>query len=138
MNKKPRKRIGYSSSVRGLQNQSNASLDDKLENERIRSNSGKSIISPISTASTKGHQKKNSSVTNNNKYRKYVYDRKYAEKPSSLKELKDKHNFANKESGYVNNFKKPDLDIETKKERIKMLNLNLKGNYGQKFSMKKI
>ena len=138
MNRKPRKRIGYnSSSVRGLHNQSNASLDDKFENERIRSNSGKSVISPISTASTKGHQKKNSTVTNN-KYKKYVYDRKYAEKPSSSKELKDKHNFANKESGYVNNFKKSDLDIEMKKERIKMLNLNLKGNYGQKFSMKKI
>jgi len=140
-NKKSRKRIGYTSSLRGSQNQINkklnSSIDEKMDNDRNRSNhSAKSNYSLISTASTKVNKKKNSAVQNN-KYKKYVYDRKYEEKPQSLKDLEKKHNFANKESGYVNNFKKPDLDIESKKERIKMLNVNLKGNYGQKFGVQR-
>lgn len=37
------------------------------------------------------------------------------------------------ESPYVKNFKKDLEPIEIKKERLKRLNINLKGDYGQKF-----
>lgn len=118
----------------------NSSLEDKIDHnnhERKRSNSGKSNFSLISTASTKNDKKKIVGQIPNNRYKKYVFDKKFEEKPLSSKDLKDKHNFANKDSAYVANFNKPDLDVETKKERIKMLNINLKGNYGQKFALNK-
>ena len=160
-NRKSRKRIGYASSVRNsnditkedlrgndkstrkINQKLNSSLEEKLSNnDRNRSQSGKSNksnFSLISTASTKGIKNKISAIPNNknNRYKKYVFDKKYEEKPQSVKELEKKHNFANKESGYVENFKKPDLDIEMKKERIKMLNINLKGNYASKFALNK-
>ena len=142
-NRKPRKRIGYTSSVRNSQNPTNrklnSSTDDKMDNDRNRSNhSAKSVYSLISTASTKGvNNKKMNSGLPNIKYKKYVYDKKYEEKPQSLKDLEKKHNYANKESGYVSNFMKPDTDIDGKQERIKMLNVNLKGNYGSKFTLQK-
>lgn len=115
----------------------NSSLEERGENDRNRSNSGKSNFSLISTASTKNNKKNVPVSQQNAKYKKYVFDKKYQEKPHSLKDIKEKHNFVNKDSAYVANFNKPDTDLEMKKERIKMLNINMKGNYGQKFALNK-